>query len=185
MEENLYFLAIIPPEPIHSEVMQIKKYFETHHRSKGALRSPPHITLHMPFRWKEKKENSLINILSEFYTSIDPFNISLENFECFSPRVIFIDVQPNEKLTILQKELTSYVKKNLKLLNANYKSRPFHPHITVAFRDLRKPEFHKAWEKFQHEKYSSQFECAQFELLKHDGQKWNPFKTFKLMPKNQ
>ena len=44
--------------------MNIKQEFANRFNSKAALRSPPHITLHMPFKWKEEKEVKLIDVLS-------------------------------------------------------------------------------------------------------------------------
>ncbi len=177
-ETQLYFLAIIPPQPIFDEVLQFKQYFATHHNSKAALKSPPHITLHMPFKWQLRKEEQLIDYLNKFNPSVADFNISLKNFDCFEPRVIFVDVLENKNLRILQKELSKYVRRNLKIQNADYKDRGFHPHMTVAFRDLKKTEFKVAWEKFNEEKYNADFKCDGFTLLKHNGKHWSEFRKW-------
>ncbi|MEM9078853.1 MAG: 2'-5' RNA ligase family protein, partial [Bacteroidota bacterium] len=62
-ELPLYFIAIIPPDPIFSFALQQKEYIAEYYNSKAALRSPPHITLHMPFRLKESREAPLIQYL--------------------------------------------------------------------------------------------------------------------------
>ena len=54
--EKRYFLAIIPPEKIEKEIYGLKELVADKFHSKAALRSPAHITLHMPFLWKEAKE---------------------------------------------------------------------------------------------------------------------------------
>ena len=48
-----YFVALIPPSPVYEEAQALKEYFREKYNSKAALNSPPHITLHMPFFWKE------------------------------------------------------------------------------------------------------------------------------------
>ena len=87
-----YFLAIIPPEPIFSEAHQLKEYFKEKYNSKASLNSPPHITLHMPFLWKEKKETILLEKLKTFSSNQPPFDLHLQNYNAFAQRVIYIDV---------------------------------------------------------------------------------------------
>ena len=50
-----YFIALIPPEPLFTQIHQLKIYCSEAFGSKAALRSPPHLTLHMPFEWTSKK----------------------------------------------------------------------------------------------------------------------------------
>ena len=61
-----YFIAIVPPEPLLADIQNIKQSVFDNYKSKGALRSPGHITLHMPFSFDESKENKLIECLSDF-----------------------------------------------------------------------------------------------------------------------
>lgn len=175
--EHLYFIAIVPPEPIYSEALQLKSHFKDQHCSKAALNSPPHITLHMPFKWKESKENDLIDKLQAFASILKPFEMKLNNFSAFEPRVIFIDVVKDDNLEALQKNLKRFCKMELNLFNADYKEFAFHPHLTLAFRDLKKPEFYKAWEEFRERKLEAIFELQSIALLKHDGRQWNIHKT--------
>lgn len=178
MNESLYFLAIIPPQPIHDEVMAFKHKVLERFNSKAALRSPPHITLHMPFKWKDKKDDLLVQKLAEFQFGAYPFELELQNFDFFPPKVVFVDVVKNEPLTLLQKALIKHVRKELNILNADYKDKPFHPHMTIAFRDLKKNRFQEAYEYFSSQEYKAAFEVSGFHLLKHDGNRWNEFGFF-------
>ena len=45
------------------------------------------------------------------------------------------------------------------MFNQSDNLRGFHPHITIAFRDLKKQVFHKAWEEFKDKKYNIDFNC--------------------------
>lgn len=179
--EQLYFIAIVPPEPVFTEALQLKQYFKERYNSKAALNSPPHITLHMPFSWKESKETELISGLENFCATQKSLELQLNNFSVFEPRVIFIDVVKDEKLESMQKQLKRFCKIELNLFNADYKELAFHPHVTLAFRDLKKPEFYKAWETFKEKKMEATFRVASLVLLKHDGKAWQVFKHLSLL----
>ncbi|MBI3520659.1 MAG: 2'-5' RNA ligase family protein [Bacteroidetes bacterium] len=172
-----YFIAIVPPEPLLSHIQDVKRFVFENYQTKGALRSPGHITLHMPFSWEESKEDKLLTAIEAFkYT--DNFTISLANFSCFEPRVVFINVEESEQLLDLQKKLVQHVKVNLQLFNQSDDLRGFHPHITIAFRDLKKPVFYKLWSDYQHKLFEAKFTCRSFSLLKQAGDRWDVYKTF-------
>jgi len=175
---KLYFIALVPPEPIYNEAMLLKNHFKEHYNSKASLNSPPHITLHMPFKWKAEKENDLIHSLAKFSSVIQPFTLQFHNFNGFPPRVIFMDVVKTEMLENLYKNLHRFCKREFNLFNAAYKDMAFHPHLTLAFRDLKKPLFIKAWEEFQSKNYSAEFMVDRISLLKHTGKIWQVIQDF-------
>src|SRR5688500_13595598 len=177
-EQKLYFIAIVPPPPIYEETLEQKAYFKTKYNSKASLNSPPHITLHMPFRWIEEEEHDLVEYLRSFAAQNRPVNIQLNNFSSFPPRVIFVKVESNQELESLQKNLHRYFKRQLNLFNANYKELPFQPHLTLAFRDLKKPNYVKAWEEFTEKSYQAAFLAGKIALLKHTGSVWEVHQEF-------
>lgn len=172
-----YFIAIVPPEPLLTEIQGIKKNIFEKYQTKGALRSPGHITLHMPFSFEESKEQKLISCLENFKFSQSLF-IELDNYACFEPRVIYINVKQQEGLTELQKQLVQHVKRNLQLFNQSDDKRGFHPHITVAFRDLKKQNFYVVWEEYKNKTLKASFECGSICLLKHMNERWEVYKEF-------
>jgi len=178
--EKLYFIAIVPPSPIYEEAFEQKLYFKTKYNSKASLNSPPHITLHMPFKWVEKNEDEIVSHLTTFAHENASVAIKLNGFSSFPPRVIFINVEITSELERLQKNLTRYFKRQLNLFNANYKELPFHPHLTLAFRDLKKPNYQKAWEEFVSKNYQATFLASKIALLKHSGAVWEVFQEFDL-----
>jgi 2'-5' RNA ligase len=175
-----YFIAIIPPEPLFSELETIKLDVSQRFHNKSALRSPAHITLHMPFELKAEKEGLLIRTLSEFKCP-SSFHITLKDFSCFEPKVIFVDVLKNESLFELQKTLVYHIKSKLNIFNQAESERGFHPHVTIAFRDLKKEDFYIAYEEFKKKTFTASFTCNSFWLLKHADRKWHPFKEFRLI----
>jgi 2'-5' RNA ligase len=179
-EEKLYFIAIVPPSPIYEETLEQKAYFKSKYNSKASLNSPPHITLHMPFRWNERDEEELSCHLKSFADENPPVTIQLKDFSSFPPRVIFINVVITPELENLQKNLQRYFKRQLNIFNANYKELPFHPHLTLAFRDLKKPNYQKAWDEFVSKNYQATFLASTLALLKHSGSVWEVHKEFTL-----
>ena len=178
--ENLYFIAILPPEPERSEILKIKQYFADEYNSKAALKSPPHITLHMPFKLPHKREAELLESLTSLCQRFENFEVELSGFGAFVPRVIFIDVKTSPSLLNLQSSLMKHMKVNFWKFNANYKDEPFKPHLTVAFRDLKKEVFYRAWREFENRSYEYSFPVGKISLLKHNGEFWELFSEMPL-----
>lgn len=127
----------------------------------------------MPFVWKEAKEDRLIKGLAEFCQTQPSFTLYTKGFSCFPPRVIFIAIEQNEDLASLQRQLVRFCRLEFNLLNANYREQPFHPHMTIAFRDLKKDKFEEAWREFENKHLYLEFSVATLALLKHNGHEWN------------
>lgn len=175
---DLYFIALIPPEPIFSEVYNYKLDIQKNYNSKAALKSPPHITLHMPFQMTEKKAILLGQELDLFVQKFTPFIIDLQNFGHFGERVIYIDIADSNSLNDLQFAVNKFMKLNFNLFNSTHKDNGFNPHMTIAFRDLKKEQFRNAWNVYKNENYSRQFEANGINLLKHNGAKWEVHKNY-------
>jgi len=179
-EKQLYFIAIVPSGPVFAEAQEYKELFAEEYGSKAALKSPPHITLHMPFKLKPVKEENLISVLKEVADECATFDMHIKDFGQFNQRTIFMDIEANEELHGLFKMLMKAMKVNFNIFNADYKNRGYNPHLTVAFRDLKKEAFKRAWPQFEHRKTDHQFEVNDFTLLKHNGKSWDAYEKFKL-----
>ncbi len=176
MTVKKYFLAIVIPPPLFEKAEGIKQQLFNEHGLKGALRSPAHITLHRPFEWKEEKENLIIDKLATFKFDVE-IKIELNNYSFFEPRVIYAAITPNNTLNELHDRLKKFAKKELQLFNEADDLRGFHPHITVASRDLKKAKFYELKQEFSDKKLSGTFNCKGFSLLKLD-KKWEILKDF-------
>lgn len=177
---KLYFIAVVPPQKISEEITKLKDYVAEVYESQAALRSPPHITLYMPFRWDETKENILETYLKDFFSVKTSFELSLSGFDAFPPRVIFINVEPSQELEDLQENIMGVMTKDILNMQESNRNKPFHPHLTIAFRDLRKSLFKKAWKEFESRCFNAVFRVDGISLLKHDGTKWQIHNTFLL-----
>ncbi|AKG20793.1 2'-5' RNA ligase family protein [Calothrix sp. 336/3] len=177
-----YFIALLPPQDIQAQVNQIKQHFADNYASCGAQKSPPHITLQPPFEWRDEDLPLLAASLQEFSQERQSFAITLKNYNAFPPRVIYIDVvrsplgcspEALPQLLQLQADLLTHLETTLGISDKVAKNRPFVPHMTVAFRDLTKINFHRAWQEFQKQEIYLEFLANSLTLLLHDGDRWN------------
>ncbi len=169
---NMYFIAILCPPELDKKVWQFKYWMKEQFGAVVALKSPAHITLIQPFWLEEDKEEKLKQILQVFTSDMDVLEIQLEGFSHFGKRVLFVQVQENLSL----EELKSQVENHFVLSYADFikkDDRPFHPHITIANRDLKPGDFEKAWQHFSNKIFKEEFRTQTISLLKLIDGKWN------------
>lgn len=173
---GLYFVALIPPDDIAEEVKAFKELAASRFHSRRALASPAHITLQPPFKWSENRIAEITRLLEEFAPTIAPFEQELRDFSCFKPRVVFVGVVLNDAL----KNLAARLQDTLRPLlgEENIDARPYHPHMTVAFKDLKPYWFYRAWEYFSAQSYTRTFTANAICLLKHNGKEWEVVRVF-------
>ncbi len=168
-----FFIALLPPQQIQDYANEIKQHFADHYASRGAQKSPPHITLQPPFEWSDAHVPQLEASLKEFASTQQPIPITLNGYAAFPPRVIYINVVKSQALLTLQADLMGYVENHLEIVDKTSQTRPFTPHLTVAFRDLTKQNFRLAWPEFVQRSLNFDFTAEKLTLLLHDGQRWN------------
>ncbi|MBN4005707.1 2'-5' RNA ligase family protein [Nostoc sp. LPT] len=168
-----FFVALLPPQDIQDYANEIKQYFANRYASSGALKSPPHITLQPPFEWSDANLPLLEASLKEFASGQQPVAITLKGFNAFAPRVIYINVVISQELLTLQADLMAHTESKLGIFDNVSKTRPFAPHLTVAFRDLTKQNFKAAWPEFENRQLHFEFTADKLTLLLHDGKRWN------------
>jgi 2'-5' RNA ligase len=177
-----YFIAIVAPEEINQQVLEWKQYMLQHFNCKVALRSPAHITLIPPFIMADTMQHELEEVLLEFANEQSSFPIQLKNFAAFKPRVLYVHVQPNSLLNDLQASLEAFLLQH-KHFPIKKEDRAFHPHVTIANRDLQKEDFPLAWQYFQQMSYEVSFPAYAISLLRHNGQIWEVANSFPLVNK--
>lgn len=178
--QRLYFVALLPPQEIQDYANQIKQYFADKYASRHAQKSPPHITLQPPFKWADADVPRLEEYLKDFASVQESVPITLKSFGAFAPRVIYINVVRSLELMTLYSDLIMYLESNLKIVDKVGKTRPFAPHMTVAFRDLTKQNFKTAWSEFEKQQLHFEFTAFDLKLLLHDGRQWNVKSEFPL-----
>lgn len=168
---NMYYIAILAPEEINTEVLKWKHFFKEKFGCVAALKSPAHTTLIPPFWMKEEQENDLVASINEFSNKQEKFYIRLKDFSAFKPKVIFADVLKNEKLELLYAAFTEFIL-HLNKFPLKIDEKIFRPHLTLATRDLHKKAFYEAWEIFAVKKYEAAWLVNGISLLRHNKKNW-------------
>jgi 2'-5' RNA ligase len=109
--------------------------------------------------------------LLDFTSGRDAFLVDIRNFGCFAPKVVFAAVTPSESLSAVRKDLEDFLV-TPGIFPIKREERSFHPHITLANRDLARKDFGSAWAHFQHLEYEASFRAENISLLKHNGKFW-------------
>lgn len=170
-KDPLFFIALLPPEEIQREVTAFKQYIADAWGPQHALKSPPHITLQPPFTRAEKDLSALKKCLSGFASSQKAFSVELNDFGAFPPRVIFVRPLINKRLEDLPAQLAHCLAEELDFRNPRFRQ-PFHPHMTIAHRDVEAGDFLKIWSYFREKSFHRAFEADTLALLRNVQGKW-------------
>ena len=176
MSKKLYFIAIALPSPQKEEIIALKESFVDRYGVSHALKSPPHITLHMPMRIETDREAELVEQLKNTCSSIDKGLYRLKGLSSFPPRTIFIDVEKNTWL----ENARITVQKAMKKAGFGRLDKQFHPHVTLMTRDLDKETYQRAFPQLQVLSFDDVLHAERITLFKHDGNQWQALKQFKL-----
>jgi 2'-5' RNA ligase len=176
-DQQLFFIALLPPLEVQQVANEIKEHFATLYQSRAAQKSPPHITLQPPFEWSSENLQNLTQYLQTFVQNYPPIPMILDGFGAFEPKVIYINVVRTSELLTVQKDLMTALD-HLGMTDQPFKSHPFSPHLTVSFRDLTKNNFYSAWSEFSQKSLHYEFIVSQLSLLIYNGRKWEVLEEF-------
>ena len=168
----MYFLAILTPPEVNHKVLEWKYYMREHFGCVVAMKSPAHITLISPFWMNEEMENELGEDVQTFSATQKAFKIELKDFDAFRPKVIFLHVKPSDKLAAFRSAIEVHLLSHQKY-PIRKEERTFHPHVTIANRDLMRKDFPEAFKHFSKIAYTQTFFANDIALLKHNGGEWN------------
>ena len=169
---SMFYIAVLCGSEIDKKIQAHKVWMRERFGCTVALKSAAHITLIPPFWLANEQEQLLIETLHSFATSVQPFMIHLKNFAHFSNKVIFAAVEENHLLGSLRKATEDHF---MVPFHNSIKpdNRPFHPHVTIANRDIKPGDFNKAWAHFEKLHFDETFEASKISLLKLSPGKWN------------
>lgn len=176
-DTNLYFIALVPGMELRERVLRIKERMKAEFNAGHALKSPAHITMQMPFRRKTDEEPDIVEALSRFAAGEVPFNVHMDGFGCFAPRVIFIKLVSPEPVIGLHRRLRTVLLHSAGFAEGEI-MKSLQPHMTVATRDLTKQAFEAAWPEYQNEEFTGSFDVNSIFLLKHNGRNWEIYREF-------
>jgi 2'-5' RNA ligase len=163
-----YGIAIFPSKELQDMANSLRARYDTHY----AL-IPPHITLKEAFETNDVKEfaSELKKVVKEF----NPITLNIYKYSSFNPvsNTIYMGVQENEELLLLQKKLNSG-------FFAQEQKFQFVPHITIG-QDLDDDEFHDVLGRLRMKTINHEEICDRIQLLYQlDNGSWTVYETFLL-----
>lgn len=165
-------MALVPPPEILEKAHEVKLLIREQFGIKYALKSPPHVTLKMPFNYNEAKQELLEIKLRDFLQVQKPFRIKIEGVGTFGNRVIYLGIEQSPELLLLQSNLKSFCKKELNLID-ELSDRNYHPHLTVAFKDLKASHFLEVLSLVKNHSFVAEYEATDLGILKRKEGIWN------------
>ena len=171
----MYYIAVVLPPHLDEQVKQLKQHMFDKYNCLVGLKSPAHITIIAPFWTEAEKEDGLIRAIDHLSSILKPFKLATADFSCFKPRTIFIAVKSNDSLNQLKREADDFFSKRDYPIKKE--SRPFHPHITIATRDLFKKDFAEAWPYFEKKEFKEEWTVEGLSLLRHNKKNWDVIHT--------
>jgi len=179
-DKELYFIALMPPPSLAEKIYSIKEEIAKKYNSKHSLKVPEHITIIPPFRCDEDQLDKVVIVVTDFSKTISSFKILLKNFGHFGHKIIFIEAfsRPENALPDLYNSLKKCFENELSFVEGLGLKDEFHSHLTIANRDLKKPEFDEVWPEFKERKFEESFRVNSLFLLNHPDNIWRSFKEF-------
>ena len=177
VKKSLYLIALVPEVELRSRIRSLKEEMKHRFGASHALKSPAHITLQMPFRRPESFESEMTKALESFALRQACFELPLNGFDCFPPRVLFVKVAHQGAVIELHRQLQDTLEKELRL-SIQERGARFHPHMTIATRDLTEEAFLEAWPEFSRRSFDAVFPVRSLFLLKHNGKAWEVYREF-------
>jgi 2'-5' RNA ligase len=178
-EMDMYYVTLLCPIDIDEQVHEHKNYMRRTFGCDVASKSPSHVTLIAPFFMSDGKSRELVERLEEFESSVNEVSLTMDGYGHFENRVIFVDVHQSDSLTALQEQLEAYLKNNGFPFIKEAK-KPFHPHVTIATRDLTPEHFDAAWPEFDGKEFNAAFTTNTMHLMKLVEDRWIHEKQFVL-----
>ena len=166
-----YFIGLLPPPALETSLHQVKADIKAHFEVKYALQSPAHLTLKMPFRYKEAKEQELVIRITSLLEGQQSFSLQLKGIGHFGRRNIHHQVAPSSPLLELQTKLREFCKRYLHLVE-ELSDRNFQPHLTLAYKDLKEGHFEEVLAFVKKNAIKADFLVDRAYLLKNVEGRW-------------
>ncbi|MEQ9064492.1 MAG: 2'-5' RNA ligase family protein [Vicingaceae bacterium] len=174
--KKLYFVAIALPSPTKEEITGLKEGFIKKYGIRHALKSPPHITLHMPMRVEADREVELIKKVKNACRKLTKGKFQLRGISSFPPRTVFIDVLKSDWL----ENTRMVIQRAMQEGGFGKLDDHFHPHVTLMTRDVNRETYARAFQDLKDLIFDDEVPGNEITLFKHDGKQWKELESFEL-----
>lgn len=160
----LYLLLIPLPEPVTSDVLEMKRIFRQKYGSFSSEYSTPHLSV-CSFLLMENRSEDTFSLLQQRLNHIPSFKMRIEGFNAFdSSRVIYLNLLPSTPFNTIIREMDEA--RRALHIRKNYTASPT-PHITIA-KGLDKATFTSAKKEWTHQKYTGVIDVDTLTVLSYD-----------------
>jgi|GEM_PF-951451 len=168
--KQLFMLAIEPPADLAARIDAIRQEFAARYRCSAGLRPQVHLTLYPPFRINRIEAEVVAGKLAGWAATQQPFTLSIPGFDCFRRNgVLFLALRDTERLNMVYQETVRIIDPHVLPQDRN---RPFHPHITIAKRDIPKSRLREALDEYLPRHFSETFTVDRLFFWRHNGSSW-------------
>lgn len=172
MQQDLYFLAIIPPAPTLGRLEELKQQTALDYGTEHTLAAPAHLTLMAPFFFEEALLLQLQERLEFMTRDFRPFSVILHGFGFFEPHTFFVHVLQNRSLRNLEQRVWDTLPRFFPAVSWKDRIR-FHPHIAIASKIEEENTFFRLQKSFGARPFHASFPVHDLVLLRwNDG--WEP-----------
>ena len=165
---HLYYAAVLPDEEVSRAVRQLQVEIARKTGAKRALKNRPHITLIPPIRVDDSQWAQWQPLLSK-PMDISPFTVEFSGFGFFRNRVAFIRVEECTQLHAVRTGLIRRIPRPIHNLSS-----PFHPHCTLATRDVTAQRMGWIRKMLEGRQFTAQFPVMEVHFFRHNGSAWLP-----------
>lgn len=171
--QQTHFIGVLLPEDLEETLENCRNYMNRTYGCKSGHGTPVHITLIPPFCLQ--KEFSTEDLKDGIEKSILNrqlgFTARIENFDSFGDRTIFANVIPDENWTKLRNETLKGILTACPGSTRKDK-RPFHPHSTVANRDIPQGTIPDALKVLNELNLIKSFPVDNITIFERNGSRW-------------
>ena len=101
-----------------------------------------------------------------------PFQIEFTGYGCFKNSVIYMDMVVSSQIENLYREWRTALETGMPHLLKRYPDRPYHPHLTLAHRDVSPEVFKLMWEYYKEREHKTSVTFRSFGILHQQPAKW-------------
>lgn len=168
----LYFVALIPQGDVKVQINNIKHQTGGRFGCRQALKSPPHITIIPPFRLQPELVEEMIGVVRNNFEPPANLSIDFSGLGAFETRTIYLDIVADSGINAYDLVAKKIVNQHPALFPNVRFHEVFHPHITIANRDIPPGDFKEMMEYLSKKVLPATCNHFSLEVLHLDRGRW-------------
>lgn len=162
MLQEQWFVALMLPAELTERVNCVSKDLSERYNTQVST-AAPHITLIPPFHATKAQLTHLKTDLREFSAAQAPVQVTLQGFQAFPKRVLYVNVTSPGEIGPLKSSLDDALPRSRHFLPASRGG--FVPHVSVASKKVQKNAFDAAWGELQNKEFEGAWLATELTLL--------------------